>query len=377
MKTTTIFLSVTALLFCDAAVCAQSKVQDVLLTRNGRRIRGVEVTSMTSSTIQYLHGNDALELPANLLAEVQWSEPPEGLAIGRAAERSGNFQAAADAFREAADATKRDPLKAECGFLSADALLRAAGSDQQKAAFASEKLTAWITAYPDGYRLPDATLALGRALLAAGKSEQAELTLKKLADDALARNWSPIWGARAKFVQARAQLARNDLGNARSSFRAAMSAAQSAATGDQPDPELVTLEAEASVGIGETMVKEGKFDDALTYFKDLARRATSDTVRAAARAGEGEALYLRAKDTSSVAELRAAQIALAEANLLDTSAGEATAKALYYSGMVLLALGPDNESSTFRQRALDYFATVIKEYSATSWASAAAEASRN
>jgi TolA-binding protein len=358
------------------ALLAQARIQDMLVTTGGRRIRGIEITEMSASTIKYARGGETLDFPAISVAEVVWSDPPQAFLLGRSAARTGKFQDAANAFKEAADATKREVLKAEALYLEADALLRAAGSDQQKASFAADKLTVWINTYPTGYRLPDASLALGRATLAAGKPEQAELTFKKLASDALANNWGAVWSARAKFEEARALLAKGDLGNARSSFRQAQQSAQQAG-GDAPSPELLTLMAEASVGVGETMVREGQFDEALRYFRDLNNRAPNAAVRAAAKAGEGEALYLRAKDSGDADALRAAQVALAEANLLDPTAGEVTAKALYYSGMVLLALGPDHESSTFRQRALDYFASVTRDYSSTSWASRAAEAARN
>lgn len=375
MKFQITLLGILALASGDALL-AQGKVQDVLVTTTGRRIRGIEITEMTSTTVKYERGGDSLDMPANSVAEILWSEPPEPFLVGRSAARNGRFQDAATAFAEAVEATRREVLRVEAQFLEADSLLRVAGSDQQKASLAADKLTAWITANPDGFRLPDATLALGRALLASGKPDEAEQRFSALADDALAKNWSPIWGARAKFEEARALLAKGDLGNARGAFRSAQRSAQTIG-GQNPSPEILTLMAEASVGVGETMVKEGEFDKALLYFRDLASRAPNAAVKAAAKAGEGEARYLQAKDPIDVDSLRAAQIALAEANLLDPTAGEATAKALYYSGMVLLALGPDNESSTFKQRAVSYFNTVARDYSATTWASLAAEAARN
>lgn len=358
------------------SLLAQGRVQDVIVTTSGRRVRGVEITELTSTTVRYTRSGDTLDLPANSVAEIDWSEPPQGFLLGRTAARNGRFDEAANAFADGAKETKRAVLQVECQFLEADSLARAAGTDQQKAAFAADKLGAWISANDDGFRVPDATHALGRSQLVAGKADEAEATFRKLADDALAKGWAPVWGARARFELARALLAKGDLTNARSAFQQAQQAAQSAG-GEQPSSELLSLMAEASVGVGETMVREGQFDEALRYFRDLSSRAPNAAIRAAARAGEGEALYLRGKDPVDVESLRSAQIALAEANLLDPTAGEVTAKALYYSGLVLLALGPDHESSNYRQRALDYFASVTREYATSGWAALAAEAAKN
>jgi len=44
--------------------------------------------------------------------------------------------------------------------------------------------------------------------------------------------------------------------------------------------------------------------------------------------------------------------------------------------LVLLALGPDRESSTFKQRAVNYFQAVVRGYPDTAWAPLAAEAAR-
>jgi len=368
-----LFLTVlVAGLVCDGALVAQ---KDILVTRDGRRIRGAEVTAMTSRTIHYQRSGTDLELPASLLAEVQWADPPEEFGLARGAARNGDFAAAANLYSAAADKASRDILKSEATFLAAESLARDGAGDPARAQAAAEKLNAWLTAHPDHFRVPDALLALGRAQVAAGAPAEAEATFEKLAQDALSSGWSPLWNARAKFEQAKALVAKGDHGNARAAFRAAISAAQTVG-GENAAPEVVVLIAEASVGVGEAMIEEKNFDEALRYFQDLGRREQG-AVQAAAKAGEGEALFLEAADQGDVEGLRAAQVALAEANLLDPTGGVTTAKALYYSGRVLLALGPDNEASNYKQRAADYFDTVLKEYSSTRWAAAAAAAARN
>ena len=69
--------------------------------------------------------------------------------------------------------------------------------------------------------------------------------------------------------------------------------------------------------------------------------------------------------------MRRAQIALATGSVLDAQGGEASAKANYYLGRCLLALGPEREGDTFKQRANAYFQVVVSSYATTHWASLA------
>ncbi len=310
---------------------AQDAPKDTISARDGRRLRAVEVLEATTSVVRYKQRNAAAEIPSTLVTEIEWDGAPAGYAQGIAFVRAGDFVSASNQFLEAAGQTSRAPLKIECEFLAADALARGAGKDATRAQEAVAKLEAWISANADGFRLADAMFSLGGAQVAAGQSAEAEATYKKLADEAVARGLSPIWGARAKLGQARAQIARGDFGNARSTFRSAISAAQSVPVEGRSDVEILQIEADALVGTGDSLVREGKFDDALSYFRDeVGKRATNAAIKAAARAGEGEAILLKANQSGNLtADLRRAQIAFAEANLLDTVGGDPSSKALY------------------------------------------------
>lgn len=354
------------------AVPAQGKIQDVVLLKDGKRLRGVEVVEMTVDTVKYKRGDQELDLPANTLVGVRWSDPPEAFALALSAVRRGDFATAAEQYGNAARDAKREPLKLEARYLAAEAMLRVAGSDALKARQAVDALQSFLNDLPTHYRVPDAMLELGKAQRLSGDAAAASQTLRRLADDSLAKNWSPVWDARAKLELARALMVQGDFGNARATFRSAVSAADLAA-GGRHDAELTNLKAKAQVGEGTTFVRENKFDDALRFFANLAKAAETEETRAAARAGEGEALFLRAEAAGNTTGLRAAQVALADANLLDVAAADTTAKALYYTGRVILALGPDREGSGFKERAMDYFTTVATSYSDTEWAARARE----
>ena len=274
---------------------ADAFAQDTIVTREGRRMRGVEIVGLTTEFATYKQGDQELQLAADKVAEITWADPPEAFGLGRAALRTGDFATAVNQFLEAAQKTEREPLKAEATYLAGEAMARAGASDPAKAADAAQMLADWLNNHPDGFRTPDAMLARGRALIAADQPQEAETILETLANDSLTKNWPLVWGALAKFEQARAQMKREQYASARTTFRAAISAAKAARDADTGNQELLSLEADANVGIGETWVSEKNFDDALRYYRDLAKTAENPAVRAAALAGEGEALLLRAE----------------------------------------------------------------------------------
>ncbi len=92
---------------------------------------------------------------------------------------------------------------------------------------------------------------------------------------------------------------------------------------------------------------------------------------AAGHAGEGEAILLAAVANNRPDDFRRAQLVLAKACAFDVTSGEASAKANYYLGRCLLALGPEREGDSFKARANGYFQNVIDGYPASPWAAAA------
>jgi tetratricopeptide (TPR) repeat protein len=358
---------------CAPRVLAQDTGTDVISLRDGRRLRGVEITSATATAVHYKRKAEASEIPTVLVLDIEWGGQPEEVAQAKAAMRTGDAAGAANLFMAAAGKTGRAPLKAEYEFLAAEALQRGSARDKAGAAEAARRLEAWIGANADSMRMPDALMALGRAQVGAEAFPEAEGTFKKLADDAVGNGWSAIWGARGKLGLANAQMARGDFANARATFASAATALGALSEEERKSEEAIAIEAEALVGTGESMIQQGKFADALSYFRDeVGRRATTDAIRAAAKAGEGEAIYLQAKNGGSGDDLRKAQIAFADANLLDDVGGATTAKALYYTGLILLALGPDRDGPNVQTRAAEYFESVTREYADTRWAALAA-----
>lgn len=364
-----------AILCAAAPIGAQRAIKDTLVKRSGERLRGVEILSLGSENVTYRRAGSESSMPAIQLAHVEWTEPPDAFDLGRGALDKGDSQAAANFFQEAATKAAeagRKALEFDCKFMAGQALALGMGTDATRAGAAKTALEAYLEAAPSGFRVPDARLLLARAQRVTGDVAGAEAALKEFEDLALKQGWGLAWDARAKLERARLLLEQNKPADARSAFQGVRSAADAAlnsATGNDA-VDLNNLKMLAVVSEGETFLRENKLDEAKRYFAQLAATSTAPAVRAAALAGEAHALVLGG-GTDNVKSLREAQQKLAQAIVLDSANGDTTAKALCLQGQILIALGPDNEADSFKQRARDYFETVIKHYGGSPWANEA------
>ncbi len=354
-----------------ALPAAAQKVNDSLVKSDGSRLRGVEVTALTLKGAAFAKGKETQELPYHMLAEVEWSSPPDAFVSAMSAMDRGEYANAAQLFGEAVGKTERAVLKAEARFLQCKAAVSAAGGDASSASAAADALAALLAEVPDHWRTPEALLLLGRARRVAGKGTDAEQSLKDLDDRSVREGWGQVWSARAKLELALTLLDQNRADEARNAFQAAGSTADSALGSPGPDEnELKAIRTNARVGEGETYVSAKDFPRAIEFFRSLASGNASPDLVAAAKAGEGQALFLQAGDANP-AQLRQAQMALAQASLLDAGSGETAAKANFYLGLCLLGLGMEKEGDTFKARARNYFQIVVKSYPSTRWASLA------
>lgn len=364
----TLIAIVLSLLALPAATA--QRAADTVLKKDGARIRGVEVTALTLQGLQWKRGSETGEVPAYHVQSVEWGEAPDAFVSARAALERGDFEAAKQLFGEAAANIERPVLKLEARYLQCRAAAAAAAVDPSTAAAAAGSIRALLAEAPDSFRVPELLLLLGRSLRLGGLGADAEAELKQLDSRTTAEGWPPIWGARAKLEIALAQMAQNRPTEARSSFQAAGMAAENALNTPGPDDtDLRALRTSAKVGEGETYVAEQAWARAIDYFRTLA--SAQPDLKAAAKAGEGQALYLQAAATNNAEDLRKAQLALAEASVLDGVGGETSARANYFLGKCLLALGSEREGETFKARATNYFQIVVRNYANTRWAAEA------
>lgn len=359
-------------LLAAAGLPAQDKIADTLKLADGSAVRSVEITQAGTLKITYKKAGKEESVDTDKVKEITWSDAPEAWTQARGAEDRGELQKAAELYMEAAKAAQRPILQADARFLAGRALLAASGGDAAKAAAAGATLKTYLDENPDGWRVPEARLLLARSLARQGKLDEAHAAAKEVESTAMTQAWAQIWQARARVEQAEIELAQGKTAAARSTFQGA-SGIVDAILQRGPDDEASRLKMRTLVGQGEAFIADNKLDDALRFYRGLAGsapRGKPDETLAVALAGEGQTLYLKGSAGKDLQTLRQAQAKLAEASLMDVSNGSAAAKALFYSGLTLLALGPDKEKDA-KTRAHAYFTLVAQNYTDTPWAARA------
>jgi tetratricopeptide (TPR) repeat protein len=365
MRFLTLLLPVAFLLPSASA----QKTNDIILKKDGSRVRGIEITDFLLSGIRGTRGSDPFELPAHQVAEIEWSDMPEEFLSGRGAMARGDFQAAAQLF--GAVSSNRPLIKVDAEFFKIKAAVAAIGNDKDAAQTAAEHATSWLEANVNHWRTPEAMLLKGQSQRLAGTAGTAAATLTELYDRSIREGLSAIWSARAKYELAQTLVADGKASEARTQFKQASSAADTAMASDTRDkPELQRLKTLSRVGQGETYLVEKDYSRAESFFAELSR-SSDPALKAAGFAGMGQAIFASAETSKDAQTLRRAQVALAQASVSDAASGEASAKANYFLGRCLLALGPEKEGDSFKQRAQSYFQIVFTEYPSTSWASVA------
>lgn len=362
MRTFPLLLAATAL----ACLAPAQKINDVILKKDGSRVRGVEITEFLLTGVRGKRGADPFEIPAHQIVAVEWSGAPDSFLTGRSAMDRGDFRTAAQMF---GDVTSDRPLiKVDAEFFKVKAAVGAIGNDKAAAATAAGHAKKWLADNANHWRTPEAMLLAGRAERLAGTGGVAATTLRELDDRATREAFGAIWSARAKSELALTLLGDGKASEARTTFQSASAAADSALTTPSPDDaELKALKTMARVGEGETYLADKDFAKAESFFRSLISSNQPELV-AAGHAGEGEAVFLAAAAANKPDDIRRAQMSFAQASVKDVQSGEASAKANYYLGRCLLALGPEREGDNFKQRANAYFQIVVSSYPTSRWA---------
>jgi len=362
MRTVT-FLLATATF---AALAPAQKINDTVVKKDGSRVRGVEITEFLLTGVRGKRGNDAFEVPAHQVVAIEWSNPPEAFVGGRAALDRGDFRTATQLFGDVK--SDRALVNADAEFFKIKAAVGAVGNDKAAATTAAEFAKKWLADNQNHWRTPEAMLLCGRAERLAGTGGAAATTLKELDDRGGREAWGPVWSARAKSELALTLLGDGKASEARTMFQAASAAADSALAQPSDDTaELKSLKTMARVGEGETYLIDKDYGKAESFFRSLATSNQPDLV-GAGHAGEGEAIFLAAVANNRLDDVRKAQLSLAMACVHDAQSGEASAKANYYLGRCVAALGAEREGDTWKQRADAYFQIVIANYPTSRWA---------
>jgi tetratricopeptide (TPR) repeat protein len=352
------------------ALCGVAAAQnDVIHRKDGKDLTNVTITKMEADKIVYTKLGKEAEIMVSRTKGVTWDAPPPELGRGATAESRRDYLNAAKFFGEAATKATREPIKLEASFKAGRAFALAAENDANHANSAVAALEAYLAAAPTGYFVPEAKVRLARSRLVGGDAAGAERDLADLANVAAAGGWPLRWAAHIQFTLGQARHALKKYSEARNAYVSVENAVSAAMGQDNlHNPELTGLRTEAMVAQGETWIDEQNYDQALSYFQNLSASSATG-VKAAALAGQGQILFIQGEASKDKAKLRQAQLALAKAAIEPDTNNSTSAKALFFMGQVLTALGDAEKNSL--ARAKTYYQSVKNNFPNTSWAAKA------
>jgi len=300
-------LAVTALLSANAA--AQDRVHpDQVHTRNKRTGRVTIVTGTVQTdgleevvvlgareTETKLHGDE--------VESIVWGDVPPSFRDGRTYFDRENWTKAAEEYRLAAgDASARDVVKAVARLRAARALLHSGAQTPAHFNEAVLEARSFLTEYPQNREVPEARMIEARALLLAGKPEEAgaawQGVFSEFSGDGPTPGYEPALCMEAGLQAARAMLAANDTLAAREILTALDTAiGPMIASLDDGTPlkaRLVAIQEEALLGDGFAELAAGNSKPALAFFQNKltgAGEGASTTHRMVASLGLAEAMF--------------------------------------------------------------------------------------
>ncbi len=357
-----------------AASAAAQRTNDVVYTKAGAVLRGLEVTVFESTTVRGKQGTAPFSMPAAEVADVEWGDAPPAFAQARLLLQRGEFRSAVQLFGDVQ--TLRPQVRADALHFQVEAAVAAIGDDKNAAATAARHAHAFVNTHPTHFRTPRVRLLAGRAERLAGNHAAATRTLRALDERGDDNGLRPQLHVEARFELGLCQRDAGDHSTARATFQATTQLATAALaerTAHHEAPALRSLHLLAQSAAAETFLSVSDWTAAEAAFQALTA-AADPASRAAGHAGLGETICRRGLAEPRLADLRRCQLELALAAMLDPTGGDPSAKANYWLGRCLLALGAEREGVNFRTRAHTYFQIVLDHYPGSRWAEPAATA---
>jgi len=291
-----VFLIVAALLVQAAFVTVQA---DVIVRKNGTRIKDVQVTNETIKEVTYvLPGAVKViqRMPTQKIAKVEYENKPMEWEQALQALKGNFFQDAVNRFTRCVRLNADDfPWIRQYSLFKVAEAYRAWAEAGVRAHFQSAMAAyqSLLKGMPDTVHLYSCHLGVAKCYLALGKTPEASSLFGKIIKD----NFDDRYNIRAKIGLARILELGKKYREARSKYREIFNEARSLA---RSDPSLSEIPNLALVREGACIVGLRKFDEALTFFQDILTKADSDEVLAGAYNGLGDAYYAKRKIESAM-----------------------------------------------------------------------------
>uniref|UniRef100_A0A7C4QQU5 Tetratricopeptide repeat protein n=1 Tax=Schlesneria paludicola TaxID=360056 RepID=A0A7C4QQU5_9PLAN len=265
---------------------------DIVTRKSGGRVAGkITGASKTELTIKPATG-DAVAVPANDVAAVDWDEATADLKLGLADENGGRFESALQRITKSKNetSTTNEALKTEFDFLLARVQARQALADPAKRTAAIQQLQAFLKTASNHFRYYDALALIGQLQLANREFDAARSTYEQLAQ----APWSDVKLA-ASIASGRILMGEGKLDEATSAFDAAIRAA-----GNSPADKARRYE--AMLGKARALVQQSKHEEALQVLDEVIEQAPADdsTLQAEAYVLQGHALQALGRNKDAV-----------------------------------------------------------------------------
>lgn len=262
-------------------VAASAGAIDTVTRKSTDRSAAGQITAVSRTQVVVTpRVGDAVTVPANDIADVDWEVAPPDVKLGRSQESSGQFDLAVKSFQKASTEfqTANANVRAEIEFLIARATARRAFGDPAQLPDAAAKLKAFAEKNRDHYRYFEAQQFLGDVALAQDDTAAAETAF----DELLRSPWTDLQMA-GNIGKGRILFSRDDVSGAKQAFDAVAAAAPKT-------PAESSRRLEALLGQAKCLQRQSQFAEAVAILDQVVRDSAAGDARLQAEA------YLRQGD---------------------------------------------------------------------------------
>lgn len=318
---------------------------DIVARKSGGRVAGkITGSTKTELTIKPTTG-DAVAIPANDIASVDWDDATADLKLGLAAENAGRFDQALQRITKSKSdtSTTNDVLKTEFDYLLARVQARQALGDPSKRAAALQEMQAFAKSATNHFRYYEAVAWIGQLQLAEQDFAAARTTFEQLAQ----APWNDV-KLSAQIASGRILMGEGKLEEATQAFEAAIQAA-----GNNPAEKARRYE--AMLGKARALVQQSKHDEALKVLEEVIDQAPADD-----SALQAEAYVLQGHALQALGRNKDAVLAYLHVDILYPKEAALHAESLYHMTRLWKLV-------QFPERSLDAEAKLQSNYPNSEW----------
>lgn len=327
-------------MLCDI----QAGAIDTVTRKSTDKAAAGQITSVSKTQVVVTpRVGDAVTVPANDIADIDWEIAPPDVKLGRSQESSGQFDLAVKSYQKASTEFQaaNANVRAEIEFLVARATARLAFGDPPQLPDAAAKLQAFAEKNRDHYRYFEAQQFLGDVALAQADTAAAEAAFEEL----LRSPWTDLQMA-GNIGKGRILFSRDDVSGAKQAFDAVAAAAPKT-------PAESSRRLEALLGQAKCLQRLSQFAEAAQILDQVIRESAAGDDRLQAEA------YLRQGDAyaSLGDKTMAAIMAYLHVDVVPALAQQADfhAEALYHLAQLWPAAGHQDRGAEASARLVDSY----------------------